>query len=86
MKLPINLYADIGTADENSLQDERVLYDAGVCISLRKNFFEVYFPILISQNFKDYKEANDLKYVETIRFTLNLNLINPFSLIRNFSL
>lgn len=85
-KLPINLYADIGTADPNSLSDERVLYDAGVCVSLKKNFFEVYFPILISQGFKDYKEANDIKYLETVRFTLNLNLINPFSLIRNFSL
>ncbi len=86
MKLPINLYADIGTADQNSLSNEKILYDAGVCISLKKNFFEVYFPILISQNFKDYKDANDIKYLETVRFTLNLNLINPFSLIRNFSL
>lgn len=86
MKLPINLYADIGTADASSLLDEKVLYDAGVCISLRKNFFEVYFPVLISKNFQDYKDANDIKYLETIRFTLNLNLINPFGLIRNFSL
>ncbi|MCX6294702.1 MAG: M1 family aminopeptidase, partial [Bacteroidetes bacterium] len=86
MKVPINLYADIGTADPASMSNESIVYDAGVCISLKKNFFEVYFPILISQNFIDYKKANDIKYPETIRFTLNLNLINPFSLIRNFSL
>lgn len=86
LKLPINLYADLGTADNNSLTSEKFLYNVGVCLSFRKNLFEIYFPILISQDFKNYKEANGLKYQETIRFTLNINLINPFNLIRNFEL
>lgn len=86
MKLPLRLYADIGTGDGRSFLKEKVLYDAGVCLSFRKNIFEIYFPVLISQGFKDYKEANDIRYEETIRFTLNLNLINPFGLIRNFSM
>ncbi|MGQ0829387.1 MAG: M1 family aminopeptidase [Bacteroidota bacterium] len=86
LKLPLNLYADIGTCGRDGLSKEDVLYNAGVCISLMKNIFEVYFPILISNDFQDYIKANDLKYEETIRFTLNLNLINPFDLVRNFSL
>jgi len=86
LKLPINLYADIGTTGNDALLNDKVLYDAGVCISLRKKIFEIYFPLLISNDFKEYNKANGVKYAETIRFTLNLNLINPFDLVRNFSI
>ncbi len=85
-KIPLNLYADIGTTEYDGIATEKIFYDAGVCISLKKNIFEIYFPILMSQSFKDYKNIYGLKYPETIRFTLNLNLINPFDLVRNFSL
>ncbi len=85
-KIPINLYADIGTIEYDGRVTDQVLYDAGVCLSLPKKIFEIYFPLLICQDFKNYKTANGLKYQETIRFTLNLNLINPFDLINNFKL
>jgi hypothetical protein len=86
MKIPLNLYADIGTCGEDGIVSDNVLYDAGVCLSLSKNIFEIYFPVLICNDFQAYKEANGLEYYETIRFTLNINLINPFNLVRNFSL
>jgi hypothetical protein len=86
LKLPLCLYADIGLTEYDGRVTQKVLYDAGVCLSLRKNVFEIYFPFLISNDFQKYKDANGLSYAETIRFTLNLNLINPFDLIRNFSL
>jgi hypothetical protein len=65
---------------------ETVLYDAGLSISIKKDVCEIYFPLLLSQGFTDYKNAYGLKYAETIRFTLNLNLLNPFDLIKNFEL
>jgi hypothetical protein len=86
LKLPLCLYADIGLTEYDGRLTQKMLYDAGVCLSLRKNVFEIYFPLLISNDFQKYKDANGLSYQETIRFTLNLNLINPFDLIRNFSL
>jgi hypothetical protein len=86
MKIPVCLYADIGTCGSDGISTDQVLYDAGICLSLRKNIFEVYFPVLICNDFKEYKKANDIRYEETIRFTLNINLINPFGLVRNFSL
>jgi hypothetical protein len=86
MKIPINLYADIGTTGADGILNESILYNAGVCLSLRKNVFEIYFPLLISKDFQDYKKANGIRYEETIRFTLNLNLINPFDLIRKLEL
>jgi hypothetical protein len=86
MKLPLNLFADIGVTGKDGRLSETVLYDAGFYIPVAKNIFEIYFPILICQGFKDYKTTNSLKYVETIRFTLNLNLINPFDLIKKVEL
>jgi hypothetical protein len=86
MKIPLALYADIGTCDDGGLATDKFLYDAGVCLSLRKNIFEIYFPVLICNDFQKYKDANDLQYIETVRFTLNINLLNPFNLARNFSL
>ena len=86
IKLPVNLYADFGTTAMDGIINQKFLYDAGVCISLQKRFFEIYFPLILCQDFKDYKTINNLKYKETIRFTLNLNLLNPFDLINNFKL
>jgi hypothetical protein len=86
IKFPILLYADIGTTSRDALDTEDILYNAGICIPILKDVAEVYFPVLISNDFKEYKEANNLDYSETIRFTLHLNLVNPFYLIRNISL
>ncbi|MDO9185980.1 MAG: M1 family metallopeptidase [Bacteroidia bacterium] len=84
LKLPLKIYADIGTTADSGLNNEQVLYNAGVCISLMKDVFEIYLPILMSKDFKDYEKANNLEYLETIRFTLNLNLLNPFDMVRSF--
>ena len=85
-KLPLNVFADIGITGKDGRTNETVLYDAGVYIPVIKNMFEVYFPLLICDGFKDYKTANNLKYSETIRFTLNLNMANPFNLIKEVEL
>ena len=85
-KIPLNLYADIGTTEYDGIFKDKLLYDAGVCLSFPKNVFEIYFPLFICQDFTNYKTANDLKYQETIRFTLNINLLNPFDLINKFKL
>ena len=49
-KIPINLYADIGTTEYDGRVIENVLYDAGICLSIRKKIFEIYFPLLISKS------------------------------------
>ena len=85
-KIPLNLYADIGTTANDGNTNNSIFYDAGFCISLPKKIFEIYFPILLCPDFKSQVKANGWKYQETIRFTLNLKLINPFDLINNFKL
>ncbi len=86
IKLPVNLYADIGMTGTDGRTSETVLYDGGASLIIAKNIFEIYFPVLICKGFQDYKTANNLKYAETIRFMLNLNLLNPFDLIKKIEL
>ncbi len=86
IKLPINLFADIGITATDGRLKEDILFDAGISISVRKDVFEIFFPLLISEDFKNNKKIRNVNYLETVRFVLNFNSINPFNLIRNFSL
>ena len=81
--LPLRLFADIGTADGRGLLKQKVLYDAGLNLSLVRNIFEIYFPVVMSSDMKDVLKLNNITYGKTIRFTLNLNLLNPIQLKNN---
>ena len=86
LKLPLKVYADVGTTGDDATITESVLYNAGLCLSLSDNFLEIYFPLLLSKDLENYKKIAGLKYVETVRFTLNLNLLNPMDFIKNFEI
>jgi hypothetical protein len=55
-------------------------YNLGLALNVVPNIFEIYFPIYMSS------DLNQLNYGEKIRFTLNLNTLNPFKMVRNFEL
>lgn len=84
--LPIRLYADIGVTANDARLNDALLYDAGIDLSIVKNIFEVYFPLVLCPDFKTTLETNNVKYSERIRFTLNINLMNPINFIRNWKL
>ncbi len=83
LKVPIKLYADIGTTADDGRYREKVLYDAGACIALGE-IFEIYFPVVMSKDFKDFEKDNGIKYAETIRFAIHFNFLNPFDLLKSF--
>jgi hypothetical protein len=85
------VYGDIGTSDASSIDPYHTgntyFYDAGFNLSVYKNVFEIYFPVVMSSQIHDYLyQYRNFSYGQTIRFTLNLNLLNPFALIKNFSI
>ncbi|MBN1416020.1 MAG: M1 family metallopeptidase [Bacteroidales bacterium] len=88
-RLPVYIYGNAGTysgAGKNQLvhgetvvKSAPVAYEAGAMINLG-NIIRIYFPLITSS---DIKEVNDLyfdNYWQTIRFTLNLNALNPFAM------
>ena len=81
-KLPILLYADFGacTPDKFAAANQNLFVNAGVDIVIMRDVFEIFIPIpgLTTNNLKTYNTLNNIDYLHQIRFTLNLNKINPF--------
>jgi hypothetical protein len=88
--IPIRLYADFAiTAADGRLPSPNpniLFYEAGVDLCIAKNIFEIYFPIpgLMSSDMVNNLNLNKVTYAEEIRFTLYLNLLNPFNFIKNY--
>lgn len=83
-KLPLRLYADIGASEFNeSLYKDRILYNAGVNVTIWKNIIDIYIPVVYSSDIKTALEANNKSFFDTIRFTLNLHNLNPRNFITN---
>jgi hypothetical protein len=82
-QIPIKLFLDIGTSEFNeSLFNERMLYAAGFNVTIFKNFFELYIPLVYSKDIKDALKANNKDgFFDTMRFTLNLHNIKPKKII-----
>ncbi len=84
-KLPLKLFLDLGTSEFNeSLLNDKFLYNVGVDVCLWKNIFEIYIPFAYSSDIKKALEVNNKAgFFDTIRFTLNLHNINPRNIISN---
>ena len=81
-KLPIKLFADVVTCDANALLQEKILYDAGFEICIWKDIFEIYVPLIYNKDIANTLKLNGkTTFFETIRFTFNLNKINPKELL-----
>lgn len=81
-KLPIKAFVDLVTCDPVFLINEKVLYSAGLDISLWRDVLEVYLPLLYSKDISNTLKLNGINtFSETIRFTFNLNKINPRQII-----
>ncbi|MGZ3937632.1 MAG: M1 family metallopeptidase [Flavisolibacter sp.] len=74
--VPLKVYADLGTYaeawDRNSTED-RFLFDAGLQLSVLKNFLDIYIPVVHSKVFKDYYKSylSKPRFWRSISFTLN---------------
>lgn len=80
------IYGDFGTAGDG-MADQNFLYNAGVQFSLfRSGICDVYFPIIWSQDIKDYYTSVGQGYGSMIRFTFNLNRFAPSNISNLVSL
>lgn len=82
-RTPFRVFADIGTADKNSLDKQHVLWDAGVSASIIDDVVEIFFPVTYSSDIKDNLTLNNIGYFNTVRFTFNLHRLQPKEYIKN---
>ena len=80
----MSVYADFGLTGNTSnnsfvlRDDPAIIYEFGAALNIVPHIFEIYFPIKLSS------DLNQLTYAEKIRFTLNLNTLNPFKIVDQF--
>ncbi len=84
-KLPIKLFADIGTFAEAWKKENsngRFLYDAGLQLSLFKNVVNVYVPVLYSKVYRDYFKSTvtEKRFLKNISFSIDLQNIRAATL------
>lgn len=84
----IRFYGDAGLFSTSGISGAEFVYDAGVQLSPTgdKGPINIYFPLLYSADIKDYYDANGLEYKNMIRFTFDLNAMNPFKIINGIQL
>jgi hypothetical protein len=70
------------TVDLNTKTDFAA--EAGICLPLVRNVFEIYLPLVYTQNLKD--AFGDQSFEKRIRFVLNVKLVNPVRTIRRLGL
>ena len=61
-------------------------YEAGVFVSIAGDAVKVFLPLAFSKNIKDILDARGSDMLSQIRFSFDLNRINPLDKIRNFEL
>jgi hypothetical protein len=81
--LPLRVFADAGVCDARFLNDEKILWDAGVNITLWKDIIDVYIPVSYSSDIKKVLDLNKVDMWNRIRFTLNLHKLAPRNWIKD---
>lgn len=76
-KTPIKVFLDLGTADKNSLNKEKVLWATGINYTLINDFVEIYLPVFYSKDIKETLTLNHVSFWNTIRFTFNIHQFKP---------
>jgi len=81
VKIPLKAYLDIGTYAEawkTGAEGSRLLYDAGLQVSLLKNTVNIYFPLFYSQVYRDYFLSTfpEKRFRRTISFSIDIQNFN----------
>jgi hypothetical protein len=89
-KIPISVFSNIAIAsfynkigsakDAPQVINNEFAAEAGICWPVVRNVFEVYLPLVYTQNLKD--AFGDQSFEKRIRFVLNVKLVNPVRTIR----
>jgi len=81
--LPVRIFFDAATCDGRALREEKILWAAGVNITLWKDIIEVYIPFGYSENIRETLELNNIDFFNRVRFTMNLHKLVPKNILKD---
>ncbi len=81
IKIPLKVYLDLGTYAEawkTGAEGSKLLYDAGLQLSLLKNTVNIYFPLFYSQVYRDYFLSTfpEKRFRRNISFSIDIQNFN----------
>ena len=77
VKIPLKIFVDLGTYaeawNENAVTG-KIIYDAGVQLSLFKNTLNIYIPVIYSKVFRDYFKSTitEKRFLRNISFSIDI--------------
>jgi hypothetical protein len=91
VKIPLKLFFDIGTTADNWKQNEgqdRILFDAGLHLSLLKGTVNLYAPLFYSKVYRDYFKStiSGNRFWKTLSFTVDFSNFTFRKIDRNLSI
>jgi hypothetical protein len=81
-KLPVRLYANLATfndAKNTAINATALSYEGGIEISLLRNIFTLYIPLVYSSDLRYVIDREDLSFGELIRFEIDFKQLNPLT-------
>jgi hypothetical protein len=86
IKIPLKIFVDIGTYAEawaKNANQGKLIYDAGLQLSLFKNTLNIYVPILYSKVYGDYFKSTitEKRFLKNISFSIDIQNISLKKLI-----
>ena len=87
-KVPIKIYGNFGTykgAGKDWSGSKLIPFEFGFEFHIISDIFVIYFPAYMSEDLKNINDLYTNNYFEKIRFSLNINLLNPFIYLKNIS-
>lgn len=88
IKIPLKIFVDIGTyaeAWQKNSNQQKLVYDAGLQLSLFKNLVNVYAPILYSKVFRDYIKSTNPGFAKNISFSIDIQNFSLKKLVPQFA-
>lgn len=83
--IPVKAYFNLGYGKSTSSLipwSEKTLVEGGLALVIVPDKFEVYLPLIYSDDFKKRLEINDIGLLQRVSFLLDIDALNPVELVR----
>ena len=91
VKIPLKLFADIGSYAEAWDEENeygRILFDAGLQVSLFSDMVNIYLPFIMSKPFRNYNQSilGDKKFGKSISFSIDIQKVSSRKMLAKLGL
>ena len=85
VSLPVSIFGGLGFSSDFTKSEylDDVIFSGGVGIPIVRDYFQIYIPLFYSEGIQRNIDISGIGFKNTIMFELNIDMMNPFNLLRN---